>query len=80
MTCSALPLQFTPNFYKFYWNKTDETSVATLLKYTKSVEAVITQYGGPFILGKKISTVDLMIWPWFERFRIMVDIVPGAWV
>ena len=73
-------LQFTPNFYKFYFSKADETSVATILKYMKSLEAVISQYGGPFILGKEISTVDLMIWPWFERIRVMADVVPGAWI
>ncbi len=70
-------LQFTSNYYKYFFDKADETTAGKILTFLKTVEDVLSQYGGPFIFGKDITAIDLMIWPWFERARAFADKVKG---
>jgi glutathione S-transferase len=64
---------FMPNYYKYYFNQVDENTSQNILKYLKSVEEVIGQYGGPFIMGDTASAIDFLIWPWFERLPAVYD-------
>ncbi|XP_003382979.1 PREDICTED: glutathione S-transferase omega-1-like [Amphimedon queenslandica] len=68
--------RFTPNYYKYYRNAQDENTPKLLQKYFKSVEELIAQNGGPFIFGKNVSAIDLLIWPWFERLPALFTHAP----
>lgn len=57
-------------------------SPATVLAVTKGlklVESAVEESGGPFLTGKDYGAVDLLIWPFFERFRPSVVMLPGAY-
>ena len=69
--------QFLPNFYKYYRNTQDEDTPKQLLKFIKAVEELIGQNGGPFIMGKDPSAIDFLIWPWFERFTLLLELSAG---
>ena len=71
--------QFTSNFYKYFNNKDDidETTNAAITTFLKSLEKSIAEHGGSFVLGSEVSSVDLLIWPWFERLMVFKDIMPG---
>ena len=44
-----------------------------MVKFIRSVEKLIDEYGGPFIMVDKINAIDFLIWPWFERIVSQVN-------
>ena len=56
-------------------------SSATVLAVTnglKLVESAVEESGGPFLTGKDYRAIDLLLWPFFERFRPSAVMLPGT--
>ncbi|XP_076459386.1 glutathione S-transferase omega-1-like [Babylonia areolata] len=64
--------KFVPNYYKIINTKgEDKDAVDTMMKALQKFEDVLTERGSKFFGGDRPAFVDLMIWPWQERFSIL---------
>ncbi len=75
---SAPPRQFSPNFYKYYFNKQDDKSNQELVKFITRMEEVIRKNKDGYLGGEtEAGAADYLLWPWFERLGAIAIIRPG---
>ena len=77
----TFPLQFVPNYYKFYRDAQDEDTVAAVKKFIQKLEDIIKSHPGGFV-GERDSpaAVDFLIWPWFERLGALKILAPSEYL
>lgn len=75
------PLQFIPNYYKFYRDAQDEDTVAVVRKFIQKLEDIIKSHPGGFV-GERDSpaAIDFLIWPWFERLGALKILAPSEYL
>ena len=71
-------MQVTSHYYKLY-KEESEAAVLEIKKFvtTRLEELLKTQ---KFLAGEEQGAVDLLIWPWLERFGVMKQRVPSECV
>lgn len=62
-----------PLLYKVMREPSDEDKAKLLDGLAKWVEEPLTKHGSAFLGGQEYNTVDINIWPWIERFDVMLQ-------
>ena len=69
--------QFIPNYYKFYRNAGDDSTVAIIRDFLRQLNDIVKSHPGGFLSeGDSPGAVDYLIWPWLERYAALKIIAP----
>ena len=66
------------SWYNYKNGDMSHTTVLAVIDGLKVIESAIEESGGPFLTGKDFGAVDLLVWPFLERFRPSVVMLPGT--
>ena len=73
--------QFIPNYYKFYRNAADDSTVTIVQDFLRQLNDVVKSHPGGFMSeGDSPGAVDYLIWPWLERYGALKIIAPRKFV